>query len=847
MRTRRLAAHFWEIIIPELTMTSSVIRLVIATLAALVPSAFAQCGPQWLPGFNFPGVDVSGTVSAACTWDPDGGGPQAPKLVLGGSFTRSGGVATNSVCSYDPQTGAWSPFGSGMNGSVLAVAALPNGALYAGGTFSMTGSTVVNRIARWDGAAWQPLGSGLTGPNPSVFALLPLPNGEVIVGGYFDNAGGSPANSIARWNGSTWTALGSGFNGGVFALALMPNGDIIAGGEFTFSGAPVARWTGAVWTSLGSAFGGSVRSLAVLGNDDIIVGGSFSISTPAGPANYIARWSGSAWSRLGSGISNGPSAARVDALATVPDGSVAAAGFFSTAGGVSASNIARWNGSTWSPLAAGMNSSVSTLTMMPSGDLLVGGAFWYAGDVQAYHVARWAGGTWCALGAGMDNWVHSLATLSNGDVVAGGHFSRTGGIAAEAIASWNGWKWSPLGQGLSNGQFATYVRGIDECPNGDIIAVGDFTVSGTTTVNHVARWDGAAWQPLGSGVTCSGCTLVAVAALPNGNVIVGGNFDSIGGVAASNIAHWNGSAWSALGAGVNGQVRALIATPGGNVIAGGSFSTAGGLPANHIARWNGAWSPVGLGTESFNFTVCSLTLADNGDVIAGTDAAPPTGNINVARWNGSVWSAVGGDINGQVLALRTLANGDIIAGGLFSTAGGLPASSIARWNGTTWSALGSGTTRVYALTGLPNNDVLAGGDFIAAGGVPSSCIGHYTFSGPTPVITQQPQPATACPSGAAAFSVTAKGSELTYQWQIQSGPNTWLNLAASPTALSCGGSAAADHATSAQTSISITPCPGVAPYQVRCLVSTPCGNTASDLRLTPSATPTATAPRLPPC
>jgi hypothetical protein len=50
-----------------------------------------------------------------------------------------------------------------------------------------------------------------------------------------------------------------------------------------------------------------------------------------------------------------------------------AAGYFSTAGGVSANCIAKWNGSTWTALGTGMNSYVNTLTMYGS-SLVAGGA-----------------------------------------------------------------------------------------------------------------------------------------------------------------------------------------------------------------------------------------------------------------------------------------------------------------------------------------------------------------------------------------------------------------------------------------------------------------------------------------
>jgi hypothetical protein len=55
----------------------------------------------------------------------------------------------------------------------------------------------------------------------------------------------------------------------------------------------------------------------------------------------IARWDGSAWSPLGAGIGGG----LVHALAVMPDGQLVAAGNFTHAGGQSVGSIAQWNGS----------------------------------------------------------------------------------------------------------------------------------------------------------------------------------------------------------------------------------------------------------------------------------------------------------------------------------------------------------------------------------------------------------------------------------------------------------------------------------------------------------------------
>src|SRR6266496_1342121 len=64
---------------------------------------------------------------------------------------------------------------------------------------------------------------------------------------------------------------------------------------------------------------------------------------------------------------------------------------------------------------------------------------------------------------------------------------------------------------------------------------------------------------------------------------------------------------------------------------------------------------------------------------------------------GSAWdSAIGspgidGGVDGGVNAIAVSdANGYVYVGGRFSLAGGISAPNIARWNGSSWSALGSG-------------------------------------------------------------------------------------------------------------------------------------------------------------
>jgi hypothetical protein len=101
----------------------------------------------------------------------------------------------------------------------------------------------------------------------------------------------------------------------------------------------------------------------------------------------------------------------------------------------------------------------------------------------------------------------------------------------------------------------------------------------------------------------------------------------------------------------------------------------------------------------------------------------------IAKWNGGQWLALGsgiGNVNyggvGVHSVLSLVLNGnDVYAGGTFTNAGGIAACGVARWNGTLWSALGNGLTFEDAseagtrALALVNTDLHAAGSFTFAG------------------------------------------------------------------------------------------------------------------------------------
>jgi hypothetical protein len=719
--------------------------------AATAGQACEELG--WIPTFG-DSLQRSGTVSAFAVFD-DGSG-SGPALYAGGDFRIAGGQSTRFVARWDGSS--WSPLGSGFAAPVLALTVFDDGtgpALYAGGRFS-------GRIARWDGSSWSTLGSGM---NQTVRALAVFDDGSgpaLYAGGDFTTAGGQSANRIARWDGRSWSSLGSGMNDNVFALAVFDDGSgsgpaLYAGGGFTTAGGQsanrIARWNASSWSPLGSGLDNRVLALAVFDSGSgsgpaLYAGGSF---TTAGgeSASRIARWDGISWSPLGSGMDSS-----VQALTNFDDGSgsgpaLYAGGLFTTAGGQSANNIARWDGSSWSPLGSGLDNGVLAVTVFDDGSgsgqaLYAGGEFQAGGNLdRLWGVARWTSTAWFALAGDMER-VPSVRALCVFDdqtghgpqLYVGGRFQSAGGLSVNRIARWDGSSWSALGGGMDS---AVQVLTVFDDGSGSgpaLYAGGIFTTAGGQSAKHIARWDGRSWSPLGSGLNN---TVEAIAVFDDGSgsgpaLYAGGRFTTAGGESANRIARWDGNSWSPLDSEMDGTVFGLAAFDDGSgpsLYVGGLFTTAGGQTVNGIARWDGSsWSPLGSGTNGG--VAQSFAVFDDGSgggpalyvggFLAIVDGQPPTG---IARWDGSSWLPLGSGVNSSVNSLAVFDDGSgpaLYAGGFFLTAGGQPANRMARWDGSSWSPLGSGMdTGVRSLAVFDDGagsgpSLYVGGDFSTSTG-----------------------------------------------------------------------------------------------------------------------------------
>jgi hypothetical protein len=707
----------------------------------------SACQPSWLPTFGAqPGT--GGEIDAWVVFD-DGSGPA---LYAGGSFGYAGGVLMSRVAKWNGSN--WSPLGSGTNGAVNALAVFDDGsgpALYAGGVFTSAGGVAASNIAKWNGSSWSALGTGVSGgSSPSVSVLTVFDDGSgpaLFAGGNFTTAGGAAVNYIAKWNGSSWSPLAMGLDHGVLALTTYDDGTgpaLYAGG---YLAGGIAKWNGAHWSAVGGGMNSVVDSLAVFDDGSgsaLFAGGSFN-NAGGIPVNLIAKWNGSSWSPLGNGMRGNGGSNYVLALAVFDDGGGAAlyaGGHFATAGGHPASDIAKWNGSSWSALGAGVSGGGSgpqlvgpkALAVFDDGSgaaLYVGGQIATAGGVQVNSAARWNGSSWSPLGNGLSHGAITTAVFDDGSglgLFVGGYFTSAGGVTANRVAKWDGSSWSALGSGVSGGgtdpPLVTEFCVFDDGGGPALCVSGSFAIAGGVAANGIAKWNGSSWSALGGGLTGGASALI---------VFDDGSGPALYAGSGHAVEKWNGSSWSSPGI-VDGSVIAFAVFDDGSgpaLYVGGLFTTAAGIAANNIAKWNGSnWSALGSGVTGPPTTqVDALAVFDDGGgaklYVGGyfTNAGG-FGVSDMAKWSGSSWSPVGGGTNLLVDSFAVFDDGAgpaLYAGGAFTNAGGVAANHIAKWNGSSWSPLGVGLEDwVVALT-VFDHDGRAG--LVACGGFGTSPAG----------------------------------------------------------------------------------------------------------------------------
>ena len=507
-------------------------------------------------------------------------------LYVGGVFTDvDGNPAADRIARWEGSTWTWYPLGTGLNADVNTIALNGDDVLVGGRFTDVGGNLDTDYIARWDGHAWQPFGTVW-----SYVETIAVNGTDLFVG---LSHGTIPLGSlelgyrlpwyIARWNGSAWQPLGSGFQHKVYAI-VATGSDVWVGGSQA-EGLDqqdlmsIARWNGATFQPLMDArpdLQGLNDTVYALGTDGSVVyaGGTFRNAAGNPNASTIARWDGNQWQPIGTGL-NG-----LVLTIAVSGSDVYVGGTFTDAGGnPDADRIARWDGTTWQALGTGLNNTVSAIVVQGN-EVYAGGHFTESGNVPAKYIARWDGLAWHALGAGPDQAVNALV-IKGSTLYAAGIFSSAGGVSTGHIACWDGASWSALGSGIALGEVKTLAFYGDE-----LWAGGTFlNAGGIDVLDYLARWSGSAWSAVGSG---SGGAVYALA-VKDAQVYVGGELFDAGG---SKLVRWDGGNWHKIGS-PNGSVQALTIL-GADVYVGGTFDRINTIPSSKIGRYTDAALPIAM-------------------------------------------------------------------------------------------------------------------------------------------------------------------------------------------------------------------------------------------------------------
>ncbi|MGD9689109.1 MAG: hypothetical protein AB7K52_00850 [Phycisphaerales bacterium] len=713
--------------------------------------SWARLGSGW---FSF---NVPGRVNAVTTWDPDGPNGLAPFCVLGGVDIDNRADVVR--------------FNGGLTFSSIASGTQNPGA----------GPNVVAALTTWDHDA-----------NVNTREFL-------IVGGEFARLNSTNCSNVGRleYNSTTGqvaiNTLGGGVSGSLqprvtelttWQLGTGPR-SLVIGGSFTSAGGlgitNLALWNGSTYL----AFGGSpIISLQALTNwdpDGALPGAErLVIATPSAVQRYdpgLVRFVD-----IGDAIS--PYIGSVFTLGVWDVVGTGAQPEFLFAGGFRGSappgegdeGVVRINDtSKWltCPQAA-PTGPVHAAVFQPGGFVagppnrfLVGGQFDQIGPARVSNIAQWNGTAWRGVAAGFNAPVRTL-----------------------------------LSARLTSNQFASNAA----------VVGGEFTASGTTSLNRIARLETDlfgtdTWVPLGSGLNGTVHTMTTFD--PDGTgplplqLIVGGDFTTAGGVTANRIAAWNQSTstWSAMSSGMNGSVRAVFAwDPDGTgpglpqLIAGGSFTTASGFPIANLAQWDGVqWRPFDGGQP--NGAVLALGQRNRGALrpqellIGGSFSQIGTRPLsNIASWDGTRFDTTFHGVNGIVNVITSseidqdpflnLQNEVVIGGSFTQSDNGNPGSPtfisrVAYFSEISpsagWRTLSSGASMgsvstVIPFTAAPGGRprLLIGGNF--ATGTDRAHV--YVHQGTRPFILAQPGPSFAepCDGETVTYTVNADGMDLAYRW-----------------------------------------------------------------------------------
>jgi hypothetical protein len=656
----------------------------------------------------------------------------------------------------------WHNEDPGFNDRVEHIAFDSQGNLYAAGRFTEIDGISANHIAMFDGNTWQALGEGISAilafRDVTVGSLFIDDNDNVFIGGEFEQAGDKASTNIAMWDGSAWNTFGDHIDyqdpvvgieriGNKLWLAVPTSSSSVPYGIYRYNLNANAWMENLPNNTFDRSsivhieYDGNNRVYLAgqdtANNDDIAFGyldtNDLSLTKLDIPINYRAD----------------TKFAKIDS-----EGNVYLVGFFDGFQGshpdFRSKTVIKWNdtdGYEFLPDVEGhrMNTApntplyptLSNAFVTSTNELYLCGRIGLAGGDMAYNIAKWDGNNWRSLGNGIGRSiiskiqagrVNDISSNSDNEILVAGD-RIFGGKVLNSVGKWNktNESWEGLGNGLQN-----TINTITEDSDGNILAGGSFRESnfseGGTNLNRIAQFTNASWQPMDEGFNDE----VYVIYADEDYIIAGGRFGNPFGLSIWNK---NTQIWESI-QGTGTSVYDIKKGPDGKIYIAGRFRFIQGEEEFfNIVAWDGSnFHQVGNGISS---TIYAIEFLSNGNLIAG-------GSFSTNRANGRLnaiaelksdneWYPLGEGLDDDVLAITISKEGAIIVGGEFNASGDKTVKYMAAWDGTEWVGFENGPNGLVRTLHRDNDGLIwIGGSFSMVGETTAQGITYWDGDLPEP-------------------------------------------------------------------------------------------------------------------
>ena len=301
-----------------------------------------------------------------------------------------------------------------------------------------------------------------------------------------------------------------------------------------------------------------------------------------------------------------------------------------------------------------------------------------------------------------------MKTDFSGNLYIAGSFLKVDSVETGNFAKWDGNKWSAFASGIEGS-----MSSIDVVSPEKITASVNFK-NGDETNANVSVWDGSQWTDIEGTFNDS---ILEIAVDEDDRIYAVGKFTRIYEKEISGLAIFNGSEWTSTGATFDGGTpSSILVIDSKNVYIAGSIYKMNSEKTDSLLKWDGeSWTSLGKSSDIY-----TIAQDKEGNIYAGGhfSTAGKSASKNIAKWNGSEFVPLALGLNDYVDNIETDRSGNIFIAGRFSGVGDGKANYLARRNGSSWDALGKGTDgTIRSIDIFSNGNIAVGGNFNMAGEV----------------------------------------------------------------------------------------------------------------------------------